>query len=77
MIETVDIVLPLEKSEEEAARRQAAALKLGVPAKRIGGIKLRKHSIDARQRAVKVQLRLDVSLDAPLPPDEPLKWSAP
>jgi uncharacterized FAD-dependent dehydrogenase len=77
LIETVDIVLPLEKSEEDAARIQAAALKLGVPAKRIGGIKLRKHSIDARQRAVKVQLRLEVALDGPLPPDEPLKWSAP
>lgn len=77
LIETVDIVLPLEKSEEEAARRQAAALKLGIPATRIGGIRLRKHSIDARQRAVKVQLRLDVSLDAPLPPDEPVQWSAP
>ncbi|MES2922568.1 MAG: FAD-dependent oxidoreductase [Verrucomicrobiota bacterium] len=77
MIETVDIVLPLEKSEDDDARRQAAALKLGIPLTRIGGIKLRKHSIDARQRAVKVQLRLDVSLDGPLPPDETPRWSAP
>ena len=77
LIETVDIVLPLEKSEDDAARRQAAALKLGVPVHRIGGIKLRKHSIDARQRAVKVQLRLDVSLDAPMPPDEIPRWSVP
>ena len=38
MIETVDIVLPLEKSEDDAARRQAAAIKLGVPVARIGGI---------------------------------------
>ncbi len=77
LIETVDIVLPLEKSEDDTARRTAAALKLGVPASRIGGVKLRKHSIDARQRAVKVQLRLDVSLDAPLPPDITPHWSAP
>ncbi len=77
MIETVDIVLSLEKSEDDAARRQAAAGKLGVHLTRIGGIKLRKHSIDARQRAVKVQLRLDVSLDGPLPPDETPHWSAP
>ena len=62
-IETVDIVLPLEKSEDDAARREAAAIKLGIPVSRIGGVKLRKHSIDARQRAVKVQLRLDVALD--------------
>lgn len=77
LIETVDIVLPLEKSEDDTARRQAAALKLGVPHQRIGGIKLRKHSIDARQRSVKVQLRLDVALDGPLPPDEISRWFAP
>lgn len=77
LIETVDVVLPLEKSEDDSARRQAAAIKLGIPASRIGGVKLRKHSIDARQRAVKVQLRLDVSLDAPLPPDPTPHWTAP
>ena len=77
LIETVDIVLPLEKSEDDEARRQAAAIQLSVPVARIGGIKLRKHSIDARQRAVKVQLRLDVSLDGPLPPDETPHWSVP
>ena len=77
LIETVDIVLPLEKSEDLAARQSAAALKLGVPVSRIGGIRLKKHSIDARQRAVKVQLRLEVSLDAPLPPEQIPGWSAP
>lgn len=77
LIESIDIVLPLEKSEDDAARRQAAAVKLGIPVQRIGGIKLRKHSIDARQRAVKVQLRLDVALDAPLPPDITPQWSPP
>jgi uncharacterized FAD-dependent dehydrogenase len=75
--QSVDVVLPLEHSEDESARRQAAADKLGVPVSRIGGIRLRKHSIDARQRAVKVQLRLDVALDVPLPPDETPRWSAP
>jgi uncharacterized FAD-dependent dehydrogenase len=77
LIETVDIVLPLEKSEEDAARREAVAIKLGIPISRVGGIKLRKHSIDARQRAVKVQLRLDVSRDGPLPPDESPRWAVP
>ena len=66
-IETVDIILPLEESENENARRIAAALKLGIPVSRIAETKLRKHSIDARQRRVKVQLRLDVALDAPFP----------
>lgn len=76
-IETVDIVLPLGQSEDDAARRNAAAAKLGVPVSRIGGVKLRKHSIDARQRSIKVQLRLDVALDGPLEPDIHPRWHSP
>jgi hypothetical protein len=74
---TVDVLLSLEHSEEENARREAAAAKLGVPVSRIGGVILRKHSIDARQKNIKVQLRLDVSLDTPPPPDEKPVWTAP
>ena len=76
-IETVDIVLPLESSELDTARREAAAAKLGIPLARISGIKLRKHSIDARQKSIKVQLRLDVALDCPPPPEVKTSWSAP
>ncbi len=76
-IETVDIILPLDRSEDESARRQAAAAKLQISADRIGETRLRKHSIDARQRTIKVQLRLDVSVDGPLPAEESPKWSAP
>lgn len=75
LTESVDIVLPLEKSEDDAARRSAAAKKLGVPVSRIGGVVLRKHSIDARQRQVKVQLRLDVTLDGPPPPELRPQWT--
>lgn len=73
----VDIVLPLETSEDEPSRRKAVAAKLGVTAERIGGMRIRKHSIDARQRTIKVQLRLEVALDAPMPPDEKPAWSCP
>ncbi|MBC8126571.1 MAG: FAD-dependent oxidoreductase [Gloeobacteraceae cyanobacterium ES-bin-144] len=76
-METVDIVLPLEKSEEDQARREAAANILGISSNRISGVKLRKHSIDARQKTIKVQLRLDVALDGPAPPDVKPQWSAP
>lgn len=76
-IETVDIILPLETSEDDQARRLAAAKKLGIPAKTIHGVKLRKHSIDARQRNIKVQLRLDVGINGPLPNESPPIWSAP
>lgn len=77
LIETVDIVLPLDQSEDDSARRKAAAAKLGIPQDRVGGVKLRKHSIDARQRAIKVQLRLDVALDGAMPPEQTPHWTAP
>jgi hypothetical protein len=39
----------------EAARREAVAAKLGLPVSAIGETRLRKHSIDALQAAIKVQ----------------------
>jgi hypothetical protein len=66
-MEEVDVILSLEKSENEQAWRRAAADKLGIHAERIGEIRLCKHSIDARQRQIKVQLRLKVSIDGNLP----------
>mgnify|MGYP001260962353 CR=1 FL=1 len=68
-IETVDVILPLAVSEDAAARIQAAALQLGVAPNRIGEIRLRKHSIDARKRDIKIQLRLEVAIDGKLPPE--------
>lgn len=75
--EIVDVVLPLEISEDDVARRGAAAAKLGIAASRISGIKLRKHSIDARQATIKVQLRLEVGIDEALAPDIPPEWTCP
>ncbi|MGB0743482.1 MAG: NAD(P)/FAD-dependent oxidoreductase [Opitutales bacterium] len=68
----VDIVLPLETSEDESSQKQAAAQNLRLPESRIHELRLRKHSIDARQRQIKVQLRFEVGLDGPLPPDPEL-----
>ncbi|MCX6845916.1 MAG: FAD-dependent oxidoreductase, partial [Verrucomicrobia bacterium] len=76
-IESVDIVLPLDRSEDDAVRREAAAAKLGIPVSRVGGMVLRKHSIDARQKAIKVQLRLDVAVDGPMPEQSIPLWSVP
>ena len=77
LIQTVDIVLALERSEDPAAWRAAAAAKLGVAVSRISATRLRKHSIDARQSAIKVQLRLEVSLDCELPVEPTPHWTAP
>lgn len=70
-MEQVDVVLPLDISEDLEARRLAAAAQLGLPPARVIETRLRKHSIDARQRLVKVSLRLEVGVDGPLPPEPP------
>lgn len=77
MLHTVDIVLPLEVSEDAEARRKAAAVTLGVSPNRVRDLRLRKHSIDARQRQVKVQLRVEVAVDEELPEEAAPVWSAP
>jgi uncharacterized FAD-dependent dehydrogenase len=66
-VEEVDVILPLERSEDEGAWRAAAARKLAVAPARIGGVRLRKHSLDARQGKIRVQLRLEVAIDGALP----------
>ncbi|MFU8892922.1 MAG: NAD(P)/FAD-dependent oxidoreductase [Luteolibacter sp.] len=76
-VRTVDIELPLERSEDESARRKAVGRELGVGVEKIGGMRLAKHSIDARQKHVKVRLRLDVALGCELPDPPPAVWSAP
>ncbi|NNE93350.1 MAG: FAD-dependent oxidoreductase [Verrucomicrobiales bacterium] len=74
----IDILLPLEKSKDEAAQRKAVARKLKVPPSRIGELRLRKHSIDARKKQIKVQLRFEVGLvDEPLPPDPEIRAKYP
>ena len=77
MIETIDLILPLEASEDEAAWKAAAAEHLGVPLSRVTGVRLLKHSLDARQRTVKVQLRLEVGVDEPLSAELQPEWSSP
>ena len=69
----VDIILPLDQSENEASLHAAAAQKLGVQAAQVQEVRLRKHSIDARQKQIKVQLRIEVGIDGPLPSDPQIK----
>ena len=74
-VETVDIVLPLAASADRGEWMKAAAAKLGM--RRVADVRLVKHSIDARQREVKVQLRLEVGVDGPLPEAGVRHWDAP
>lgn len=66
-MELVDIILALEKSEDDAARKKAICRKLNLPPARVVEMRLQKHSIDARKAQIKVQLRMEVGIDGPLP----------
>jgi hypothetical protein len=46
---TVDVILPLARSEDEEAQKRAVAKKLKIPPAKIKELRLRKHSIDARK----------------------------
>lgn len=73
----VDVLLPLALSEDAAARRKAVGRKLDVHPGRIRTLRLRKHSIDARKRDIKVQLRFEVGLDRELPPEPEIRVELP
>ena len=63
----VDIVLPLDDSEDQAMWKIGVAKKLRTKADQVKDLRLRKHSIDARKREIKIHLRLEVSLGEMLP----------
>ncbi len=70
-IQTVDVILPLEQSEDVELWKKKAARKLRIHPKSIQDIRLRKHSIDSRKRPLRIQLRLELSQEGPLP-EEPV-----
>lgn len=65
----VDILLPILKADNEAVQKREIADKLGVPESKIQEFRLVKHSIDARKRTIKAQLRFEVGLGHSLPPE--------
>ena len=68
-IETTDIILPLDQSEDQEAWRKKISRRIRVHPKQIQEMRLRKHSIDARQNELKVQLRIEVGIGMDLPPE--------
>lgn len=67
----IEIVVSPESADLPDARIAAAAAVLGIPAGRISGLKLRKKSIDARQRVIRIRLQVTVWVDEPPPDDCP------
>ena len=67
--ETVDIILPLDLSEDQEAWKKRVSRKLRCHPKQVTEMRLRKHSIDARKKDIKVQLRIEVGVEIALPPE--------
>ena len=67
--ETVDIILPLAKGDQIDEQTRAIAKKLRVFPNEITEIRLRKRSIDARKKEIKIQLRFEVGVRQKLAPE--------
>ncbi|WP_221033258.1 NAD(P)/FAD-dependent oxidoreductase [Actomonas aquatica] len=65
----VDITLPLASAEQAEAQRKAIVRKLRIAPDRLRSFRLRKRSIDARKKEIKLHLRFEVGLDTELPVD--------
>lgn len=65
----VDISLPLDRAEDENAWRRAVARHLEISPKQVVEMRLRKRSIDARKKRIRIQLRIEVGIDKALPPE--------
>ncbi len=76
-IEIIDIVLSLAKAQNPDDQAKAVARQLQVPVEDVQEIKLRKRSIDARKKDIKIQLRLEVGIRQRLPDDPELKAEYP
>ena len=71
MIETIDMRVSPEVAYVPLRLQAAVSTRLGVDVNRIKDIKIRKRSIDARQRNVVINLSLDIYIDE-LPADDSL-----
>ncbi len=67
---SLEIVLDYARADEESARRDFAAQKLGIDAARITEIRLKKRSLDARGKDVKFRLQAEIYLDDERPAPE-------
>lgn len=65
MIQQIELVLLPEEAADQAIQIQQAATQLNMEASRIRAVKIRKRSIDARGRTVKIRMTADVFIDEP------------
>ncbi len=65
-----ELVLDLDHADDEAMRRRVAAQQLGVEETQIVALRVRKRSLDARGKTVKVRLQVEVYIDETAPEEE-------
>ncbi|MBL7987493.1 MAG: FAD-binding protein [Chlorobi bacterium] len=73
MKQTAEIILPIEIAEDSAALHQATAQQLAIAPERLSAVRIRKRSLDARQRVIRVRLVVEAIIDEPAMDDPPLK----
>lgn len=71
MIRSTELILDLSAADDDTARRELAALILGIGAERITAVRVRRRSIDARQQVVKIRMQADVYIDEHAPDEQP------
>jgi len=70
---TLEIVLPPGSASDSASLRSAAARSLDLPPDEITGVRVRRRSIDARGRSVRVRMVAEVWMHEPMPEEPPLE----
>ncbi|MBV9868897.1 MAG: FAD-binding protein [Abitibacteriaceae bacterium] len=66
----LELVLDLDQADNETVRCYIAAHRLGVPVSQITAVRVRKRSLDARGKAVKVRLQAEVYVNEAAPTDD-------
>ncbi|PQV63532.1 hypothetical protein B1R32_11193 [Abditibacterium utsteinense] len=64
---SLELVLDFERADDDTARRQFAAEKLGIDVFQITHIRVKKRSLDARGKDVKFRLQAEVYINEPAP----------
>ncbi len=70
---TLELVLDPTQADDPAVQRAEAASALGLELSRVTELRLRRRSLDARGRAVRVRLLVEVWCDEAASPEEPLR----
>ena len=77
MIRSIRIpVLPAEATNPDLVRSVLLST-LDIPTQQLSGYRIRKRSIDARHRSVRVILTIDAYIDEPLSPEVPIQFEFP